>query len=211
MKKRILILSALIFSVASLCFGINPSEIAKKFEFVESPEEFGIDFLPIKYMKEKENKEFETIKTSKTYKISKSGASGEVRYSLFKDLGSDQKNDPFIFAQICLRQISGKEKIVREDIKGVKKEDVKNNYGADFGFVSFFKGAKNDYTKGYEFGSAEFYYKNGIGLVMRCYLSNDPDFFGITEDGGFYKNCAVMACNKSFKFKDSPSEKAVAQ
>lgn len=210
MKKRILILSALIFAVAGLCFGAKPSEIIKEFKFVESPEELGVDLLSTKYMKEKENKKSQIIKTSKTYKISKSGTSGEVRYSFFKDLGSDQKNDPFAFAQICLRKISGKEKIVREDIKGLKKDDSKNKFNADFGFISLVDGGKTDYTKGYEHGIAEFYYKNGVGLVMRCFLSNDPEFFGASESG-YNKKCAYKVCQESFKFKDSPSEKAMAE
>lgn len=202
MKKRVLILSALIFTAASFCFGANSSEIIKKFKFVESPEELGIDLLPTKYMKDKENNESQIIKTSKTYKISKSGTSGELRYSFFKDLGSDQKNDPFVFAQICLRQISGKEKITLEDIKGIKKDDVVSKFNANFAFLTVFDGGKTDYTKGYDYVIAEFYYKNGAGLVMRTFLSNDPEFFGASENGVNQK-CGYKVCQKSFKFKDS--------
>lgn len=203
MKRKILILTALFFTVVEMCFAEGRTKDWEgRFKFAKNPEEFVIDYFPTKYMKEIKNKEIEDMPTTKSYKISKGGSSGELRYTLFKDYNITTRERGLQFAMTCLDRISGIKPYPLDNMYYLANDSLKENFNGDYGYMTMFEGNNSEYSKGYDVVWAEFIFKFNQGLVMRCFLTNDPEFFGTTEDGSYYEKNARVVNYETFKFKE---------
>lgn len=210
MKKKSLILSALIFAAASLCF----AEIASpRFKITESEEEFDVIYFVPKTMKVLEPAQNEDLAVTQAFMISKNGISAELRYSLFTDTGgsSESFNQQYVMLVFtCLSNIYGKP-FPLENIKNFNPDDVKKEFNGDFGCTVTFSDFDSDYGKGYKYMNVCFFYKQDQGLVMRVFLTNDLAFFGINEDGTYFSDNLMTTYFHSFKFMEKPYGTGKAQ
>lgn len=203
MKKRILILSTLIFTAVSLCFA---NIAAPRFKIAESEEEFDVNYYVTENMKILEPVQNEDLDVTQAFMISKNGISAELRYSLFTDTGGSEEsfNQQYVaLVFTTLSNIYGKP-FPLGNIKNFNPEDVKKEFNGDFGCTVTFSDFDSDYGKGYKYMNVCFFYKKNQGLVMRAFLTNDLAFFGINEDGTYFSDNLMAIYFHSFKFMEKP-------
>ena len=199
LKNKYFILFILLFSaMTSICFaGIAGS----RFKIAETPQDCEVFFMLTPDMEEIENKENDDVAVTKSFKITKNGLEGELRYSLFADTGTTKEDLKLQFAVwvfMCLNNIAGYE-VPGNTISFFDDNDVKKEFNGDFGYTTFLQNPKSGYAEGYKYIMAEFFYKDGQGIVMRAYLFNDINFAGITKDG-IAEDSPLFSNYHTFKF-----------
>ena len=199
LKNKYFILFILLFLVMTdICFaGIAGS----RFKIAETPQDCEVFFMLTPDMEEIENKENDDVTVTKSFKITKNGLEGELRYSLFADTGTTKEDLNLQFAMwvfMCLNNIAGYE-VPGNTISSFDDNDVKKEFNGDFGCTTFLQNPKSGYAEGYKYIMAEFFYKEGQGIVMRAYLFNDINFAGITKDG-IAEDSPLFSNYHTFKF-----------
>ena len=181
------------------------AEIAKsRYKITESEKEFDITYYQTPDMKIIEPKENDDVNVTQSFVINKNNTEGELRYSLFTDLGGDQKTLKLQYAMwvyMCANNISGFE-VPASSFSNFNDEDVKNEFNGNFGCTAFIQNPESSYGSGYKYMMVEFFCKEGQGLVMRTYLFNTMDFVGIDGDGNISESSLLFNNYHTFKFMD---------
>lgn len=200
MKKQF-VLFTLILILSSTCF----AKIAgSRFKITESEEEFDLLYIVTEDMTVAENLDNNDVAVTKTFTINKNGLAGEVRYSLFTDIGEDDSNlqiQYFMWVFMCMNNIAGFE-VPGNAIANFNNNDVKKEFNGDFGCTAFLQDPKSEYSNGYKYMMVEFFYKAHQGLVMRTFLFNDIEFVGINAEGALSPDSPWFSNYHIFRFME---------
>ena len=91
---------------------------------------------------------------------------------------------------MVMLNIAGSEDAI-QSVSLFKKDDVRSEFNADYGFTTTVPGKISDFTDAYDYIMINFYYKDGIGIMCQTILFNDLDLF---NDEDFFQTF------HSFKF-----------
>lgn len=195
MKKKFIF--ALLVLSAMFCYG----EIAKsRFKITESEEEFDVIYYLTEDMQVIPNLSNNDVSVTQSFKL----GDGELRYSLFTDLGGSEDTlqiDYAMWVFMCLSNIAGRE-VYGNEISSFNNSDVQAEFNGDFGCTSFIVSPSSEYSNGYSYMMVEFFYKKNQGLVMRAFLFNDLSFAGITPDGQMNLDNILNRNYHTFRFLD---------
>ena len=199
-------------SIALLLLLVNAAssaEIAKsRFKITENPAEFTVDYIVTPDMTLVESKENPDVAVARTYSVKKGNEEGEIRYSLFTDIGEadgKEKMQAYIWSLMCTMNMAGYE-FPQEKLTPYGDNDVKGEFNGDYGFNAFIKQPKSEYADGFNYIYADFFYKKGQGLVIRAFLFKDISFVGINPDGTVKADSALFTNYDSFKFFESKAD-----
>ena len=194
--KKVFVFTLIILN-AVVCYG----EIAKsRFKITESEEEFDVTYYLTEDMQIIPNLSNNDVTVTQSFKL----GDGELRYSLFTDLGGSEDTlqiDYAMWVFMCLSNISGRE-ITGNQISVFNDSDVQAEFNGDFGCTAFIVSPSSEYSKGYSFMMVEFFYKKNQGLVMRTFLFNDISFAGISPDGQMNPDNILNRNYHTFRFMD---------
>lgn len=131
----------------------------------------------------------------------------EVRYSLFTDTGANpasEQQEFIMYSMTCLMNATG------VDIDKIpatfydNKDELKKIFNCDYGFTtSILPGLKTDFCKNFKYVKFDFFYKPGQGIVMRAFLADDLDFWGVNETGKYRNNSPYDYFFDYFRFMDN--------
>lgn len=99
----------------------------------------------------------------------------EVWYTLFADTGNSGKNSAAEYAFYmlnCASLVAGRN-ITMAEMTAFNAADLKKIFGADAGHSCFLQMPHSAYAKGFAYVQLQFFYKQGEGIVMRAFLTND--------------------------------------
>lgn len=195
--KKFMTFAMLLLS-ALACYG---EILQSRFKITESEEEFDVIYYVTEDMKVIPNTDNEDVAVTQSFQL----GNGEMRYSLFTDMGGADDTlqvDYAMWVFMCLSNIAGRE-VSGNEISGFKDSDVKAEFNGDFGCTTFIMNPASDYSKGYSYMMVEFFYKQKQGLVMRSFLFNDLNFVGITSDGKMNPDNIINRNYHTFKFMDN--------
>lgn len=200
MKKYVGAIVCLLF-VCVVMYG----EIAKaRFKITESEDEFDVLYFQSPDMKPIASKENDDVAITQSFLISKNGTQGELRYSLFTDLGGDPKalrTQFAVWVLMCTNNIAGYE-VPSDAFSKFDDADVKREFNGDFGCTAFIQDPVSEYGEGYKYMMIEFFYREKQGLVMRVFLFNDTAFIGMDADGNVSDSSPLFSNYHSFTFMD---------
>ncbi|WP_428768643.1 hypothetical protein V1L52_08180 [Treponema sp. HNW] len=201
LNKKMLIVLSILFIVDVTCFA---KIIGSRFKITESEKEFDVIYYLTEDMKVEQNKQNNDVNITQTFKIEKNGQKGELRYSLFTDMGEDDSDIKMQYAMwvfMCINNIAGFE-VPSNIISSFNDNDVKNEFNGNFGCTAFLQDPKSEYSEGYKYMMVEFFYKEKQGLVMRVFLFNGIDFAGINEDGSISAESPLFTNYHTFRFME---------
>lgn len=204
MKKRLLIFFGLFLLVNFLTADI----IGSRFKVTTSESEFDIIYYVTPDMTVIDSKDNEDVAITQSFLINKNGVQAEVRYSLFTDMGGNKDDIKIQYAMwvyMCISNIAGFE-VDSNSFSNYKDSDVKNEFNGDFGCTTFIQNPQSSYGEGYDFMAVEFFYKQEQGLVMRAFLFNSFDFFGIDADGNILSNSPYFSNYHTFRFMEKDAQ-----
>ena len=193
------------FSAATFLFFLTTlsSEIVPlRFRLTEPQDDFKIEFLPAKEMQEAENLMNDDLSVYKTYKITRDGLEAELRYTLFTDCGGNSSDFFMQYKMLLLMtlyNIAGYE-VPEKSISSHKPGDVKAEFNGTTGQVIFIRDPCSQYSSGYKYIMAEFFYKAGQGAVLRTFLFNDTAFLGLKDDGTMAPASLWLSVYHTFRF-----------
>ena len=200
--KKFISLAVLFVLVAA----VSSAEIAKnRFKITENPAEFTVDYIVTPDMTLVDSKENNDVAVTRTYSVKKGKEEGEIRYSLFTDIGEPdgkEKMQAYIWSLMCTMNMAGYE-FPQKNLTPYGDNDVKGEFNGDYGFNAFIRQPKSEYADGFNYIYADFFYKKGQGLVIRAFLFKDISFVGLNPDGSVKPNSALFSNYDSFRFYDS--------
>ena len=179
--------------------------MAQHFSIPDTEEEFSVDFITLKGMKETKFKEQEDLYVTKAYKVKSRGKEGIITYSLFKDTGVSEENmkiEVLMWTLVCSMNVTGSDKIGYPSF--FKNSDVRGEFNGDCGTYNIIRGPfTNEFLKDYKYAAIDSFYKKGQGLVIRIAMANELGFYGRSEDGNFVTmEAPYYDFYDTFKFKD---------
>lgn len=203
MKKIVFVLISLF-----LMYGYLNAEIAvSRYKITESEKEFDVMYFLTPDMKVIESKENDDVNITQSFEITKNNLRGELRYSLFTDLGGDSVSLEIQYAMwvfMCINNIAGYE-VPSSSFSNFNDSDVKNEFNGDFGCTIFIQNPKSQYGNGYNFMMVEFFARKNQGLVMRAFIFNETGFMGINEDGSISESSPLFSNYHTFRFMEKDS------
>lgn len=189
----------------SMLCGVLSAEIAKsRYKITDSEKEFDVAYYQTPDMKVTDPKENDDVNITQAFLIDKNNTQGELRYSLFTDLGGDRETLKMQYAMwvyMCANNIAGFE-VPAGAFSNFNDDDVKNEFNGDFGCTAFIQNPESGYGNGYEYMMVEFFCKEGQGLVMRVFLFNSPDFLGLDSAGNVSASSPLFSNYHSFRFME---------
>lgn len=200
--KKSLTFAGLLFLVGTLCFA---ELAANRFEIARSEEEFDLAYFVPDEMSVLKKTDSEDVFVNQAFKFKRGKIKGELRYSLFKDLGGDPATLNYFYS-LCvymyLRNATGYD-ISLSNCQSYPDDSVKEEFNADFGSTIMISNPKSNFAKGYSMVAFDFFYKEGQGIVIRSFLFNDLKFLGYNEsDGSMTQDCMYHDYFHSFRFMD---------
>lgn len=200
MKKALFLLVCLLNVCLALYGGIAKS----RFKVAESEDEFDVLYFQSPEMQPIESKKNDDVAITQSFLISKNGTRGELRYSLFTDLGGDPESlraQFVLWVMMCTNNIAGFE-VPADAFSKFADSDVKNEFNGDFGCTAFIQNPTSEYGEGYAYMMIEFFCREGQGLVMRVFLFNDTEFIGMDSNGAISDSSPLFSNYHSFVFMD---------
>ena len=177
MKRIVLVIVGFITMTNCLTAEI----VGSRYKITESENEFDIAYYQTPDMSVIDSKVNNDVDITQSFLISKNNVEGELRYSLFTDMGGNQDDLKIQYAMwvyICANNIAGFD-VSDNNFSNFKDADVKSEFNGDFGCNTFIQNPLSDYGDGYKYMMVEFFHKLNQGLVMRVFLFNSVDFLGI--------------------------------
>lgn len=207
MKKKTALVIAVSLLVTAVC---SAKFIGGRFKVTQSEEEFDVMYYVTEDMKQIKNLENRDVAITQSFKVERNKLKGELRYSLFTDVGDTEDEDNLkieyaTWVMVCLLNIAGYD-LSPGSISRFNDSDVKAEFNGDFGCTAFIKNPKSDYGKGYKYMMVDFFYKKGQGLVMRVFLFNDMKFSGMDGKGGISMESPLFVNYHSFKFMEKDKD-----
>ncbi len=200
MKKTLLFFMSIFFATGFL----NAEIESNRYKVTSSIKEFDVCYYKTADMNIIDSKENDDVAITQAFEINKNNIKGELRYSLFTDMGGDPsllKIQYSMWVMICLNNIAGYE-VSSDSVSNFNDHDVKQEFNADFGCTTFIKNPKSDYSKGYKYMMVDFFCRKDQGIVMRAYLFNDMDFIGVDKNGNISSSSPLFSNYHSFKFME---------
>jgi len=200
MKKLIVALFCILILSDFIIAEITPS----RFKITESENEFDVLYFVTPDMKVIEVQNTNDINTTQSFEILKNNLRGELRYSLFTDLGGESKvlkTQFAIWVFMCINNIAGFE-VSGNSISNFNDRDVKNEFNGDFGCTVFIQNPKSEYGEGFQFMMVEFFCRENYGIVMRSFLFNDIKFVGMNPDGSISNTSPLFSNYHTFKYME---------
>lgn len=207
MKKLIVLISVLLSFSATTVFaeirGINfkPTESEKEFDVFYSYNTNYMDIIEVK-----NNESVDVTQAFRIRDIPGANYKAEVRYSLFTDTGTspDMAIAEFgMFAMTCIMNATG---LDMDNIPGTtyNVDEIQSVFNCDSGFTTtILPDIKTDFCKDYKYVKIDFFFKRGQGIVMRTFLADDLEFWGVNETGKKYTmNCPYNYFFDYFEFMD---------
>ncbi len=183
---------------------LNAEIVGTRYKITDSEKEFDVIYYQTQDMKVIESEKNDDVNITQSFEIDKNNIKGEVRYSLFTDLGGDAntlKMQYAVWVMVCINNIAGFE-VSSDSFSNFNDADVKKEFNGDFGCTTFIQNPKSEYGKGYKYMMAEFFCREGQGLVMRAFLFNNLEFTGMNEDGTISSSSALFSNYYTFEFMD---------
>ncbi len=200
MKK---FLSTLILAAVFTSFAIAET-LAPRFKIAESEEEFDITCYQTSDMKVGKAKKNQELPTKYLFTLKSGKISGEIRYTLFTDLGG---SDDDLASQILSTVVTTASNISGQDIDADEILEIDSNavaqvFNADLGLTFTVMNPKSSYAKGFKYMTLEYFYKHDQGLVLRVFLYNDLAFAGIIRDDLINDNSLMIRNYATFVFME---------
>lgn len=200
MRKLVLIFYGLILFTNCLTAEI----IGSRFKITNSEKEFDVAYYQTLDMKTIESKQNDDADITQSFMINKNNIQGELRYSLFTDIGGKQDDLKMQYAMwvyICTNNIAGFD-VEEKSFSNFNVDDVKKEFNGDFGCTAFIQNPQSGYADGYKYMMVEFFYKANQGLVMRVFLFTSIDFLGMDGTGNILASSPLFTNYHTFKFME---------
>ena len=199
--KKILLVVGLLCLAGTLCF----AAISKsRFRATKSEKEFDVMYYESDTMTEIKAVKNKDVHVNQAYRLQKDGIKGEVRYSLFTDIG-DKDEDPYgaayVWFYMKILDVSGT-MVARDKIGAYPASDAKQKFNADGGFCATVTYPESSFAKGYDALYIDCLYKQGQGLVLRTFLFNDLEFMGLGDNFDESQESLFSQNYDSFKFME---------
>lgn len=200
MKK---FLSTLFLTAVFMSLAIAET-LSPRFKITESEEEFDITCYQTPDMKVGKAKKNQEIPTNYLFTLKNGKIKGEIRYTLFTDLGG---SDDDLISQILSTVVTTASNISGQDInvEGILEMDsnaVAQIFNADMGLTFTVMNPKSSYAKGFKYMTLEYFYKHDQGLVLRAFLYNDLEFTGFIREDLINDNSLMMKNYATFVFME---------
>lgn len=128
----------------------------------------------------------EQADVTQAYTMQEGDVSGQLRYTLFADTGSEEETFEEEFLMYSLAVAANILEIdpyeVYQGLTFFNPADAQKEFNADIGWNFVKRSPSSAFTEGFDIVSLEAFAKAGSGIVMRTWLCNDVAFFGINRE-----------------------------